>query len=428
MGERVRDVIVIGAGPAGSALARRLASRARVCVLERAPACVRADPREPAHASAPARAHASVPAYAYARAPERGATGDDDVDAQIHRPPWRIGESLPGAAAVLLRRLGLFERFLADGHAERGASISTWDTDTPVWFDPLRDPNGPGWHLDRLRFDAMLRVGAEEGGATFAPLDGAWRVAHEGDTWRVDDVAGGQTYRAPVLVDATGRSAALCRALDVPCERGDRLVCLSLRLPPDPTDPDRCTRTCADDDGWWYSVRLPSGERVLALHMDADDPALRGLRDADALLAQARRQPLLADVLPSMDACAAIDLAVDVHPAGSAALDFDACLRHPGLFAVGDAALAFDPLSSQGLFHALASAESAAAAIARHLDGDVDAMRTYFAEMAQVRDRYRTHLAATYAGAVRHAERRFWARRRVAAPQHLAVSPAAVVR
>ena len=420
MGERVRDVIVIGAGPAGSALARRLASRARVCVLERAPAAV--------HAGASALAQAFVPAYADARAPEREATRDDDVDAQTHRSPWRIGESLPGAAAVLLRRLGLFERFLADGHAERGASISIWDTDTPVWFDPLRDPNGPGWHLDRLRFDAMLRVGAEEGGATFAPLDGAWRVAHEGDTWRVDDVAGGQTYRAPVLVDATGRSAALCRALDVPRERGDRLVGLSLRLPPDPADLDRCTRTCADADGWWYSVRLPSGERVLALHMDADDPALRGLRDAGSLLAQARRQPLLADVLPSMDACAAIDFAVDVHPAGSAALDFDACLRHPGLFAVGDAALAFDPLSSQGLFHALASAESAAAAIARHLDGDVDAMRTYFAEMAQVRDRYRTHLAATYAGAVRHAERRFWARRRVAAPQHLAVSPAAVVR
>lgn len=399
MGERVRDVIVIGAGPAGSALARRLAPQARVCVLERAPAAVRAGE----------------------------ATVDHDLDAQAHRPPWRIGESLPGAAAVLLRRLGLFERFIADGHAERGASVSTWDSDTPVWFDPLRDPNGPGWHLDRLRFDAMLRTAAEEGGATFASLDDAWRVAHEGGAWRVDDVAGGQTYRAPVLVDATGRSAALCRALDVPRERGDRLVCLSLRLPPDPADPDRCTRTCADADGWWYSVRLPSSERVLALHLDADDPALRGLRDAGSLLAQARRQPLLADVLPSMDACAALGLAIDVHPAGSAALDFDACLRHSGLFAVGDAALAFDPLSSQGLFHALASAESAAAAIARHLDGDADAIRTYFAEMAQVRDRYRAHLAATYAGPARHAERRFWARRCAAPRKQWSLSPAALV-
>ena len=389
MAVRRWDVIVIGAGPAGSALARRLAPQARVCVLERA--------------SAGARVVLSADAHA--------AAASDDVGAHVHRSPWRIGESLPGAAAVLLRRLGVFERFLADGHAERGASVSVWDSDVPVWFDSLRDPNGPGWHLDRLRFDALLRAAADEAGATFAPLTGGWHAAHDGAAWQVVDATAGDAHSAPVLVDATGRSAALCRVLDLPRERGDRLVCLSLRLPPDAADPDRCTRTCADDEGWWYSVRVPSGERVLAFHLDADDPSLRGLRDADALLAHARRRLLLAEVLPSHVADAAHGLAVEVHPAGSAALDLHVCRRHSGLFAVGDAALAFDPLSSQGLFHALASAESAASAITRYLDGDDDAAQPYWSEMAQVRDRYRMHLAASYAGPVRHAQRRFWARR-----------------
>jgi flavin-dependent dehydrogenase len=393
------DALLIGAGPAGCALARRLAPLLRVCVLERA--------------GSPA--------------PAQGAAESDDLDAHGHRPPWRIGESLPGAAAVLLRRLGLFERFLADGHAERGASVSTWDSDTPVWFDTLRDPNGPGWHLDRLRFDGLLRAAAEESGAAFAPLHRGWRAAPDGSAWRVHDATTGEVHRAPVLVDATGRSAALCRRLDIPRKRSDRLVCLSLHLPADPDpDPrrfDRCTRTCADADGWWYSVCLPSGARVLALHLDADDPALRSLREADALLHHARRLPLLAEVLPARLPAAVQGLKVRVHPAGSAALDFDACLEHPGLFAVGDAALAFDPLSSQGLFHALASAESAASAILRHLDGDAAAAESTFTELARVHERYRAHLAASYAGPVRHAGRRFWSRRRAAAPRQPPPSP-----
>jgi hypothetical protein len=38
--------------------------------------------------------------------------------------------------------------------------VSAWDSGEPAWFDPLRDPHGPGWHLDRPRFDQMLRGAA----------------------------------------------------------------------------------------------------------------------------------------------------------------------------------------------------------------------------------------------------------------------------
>ncbi len=34
--------------------------------------------------------------------------------------------------------------------------VASWDDPAPVWFDPLRDPSGPGWHLDRRRFDDSL--------------------------------------------------------------------------------------------------------------------------------------------------------------------------------------------------------------------------------------------------------------------------------
>ncbi|WP_371866129.1 FAD-dependent oxidoreductase [Duganella radicis] len=87
----------MGAGPAGSALARRLRPGCRVLLLER---------------------------------PQAEAAGG-----ATHR---RV---LAGRGARALRRLGMYDRFLAQGHVERGALVSQWDLDTPTWFDPVRDPH-----------------------------------------------------------------------------------------------------------------------------------------------------------------------------------------------------------------------------------------------------------------------------------------------
>ena len=94
------------------------------------------------------------------------------------------------------------------------------------------------------------------------------------------------------------------------------------------------------------------------------------------------------------------------------------------MYAVGDAVLTFDPIASQGLFHALASAESAAAATARQLDGDAGAGQANATEMQDVQSRYRAHLAATYAGPERYRERQFWEwRREVSMPLSLGPGP-----
>lgn len=173
-------------------------------------------------------------------------------------------------------------------------------------------------------------------------------------------------------------------------------------------DQDRCTRTSADVDGWWYSVRVPSEEWVLAYHLDAGDPALRGLRSVQVLLLHARCLPLLVPVLPE----SVSHISTQVRPAGNSVLNIADGVPGPGFCAVGDSVLAFDPLSSQGLFHALASAERAATAIAREFEGDLSAGQHYFLEMRHMQARYCKHLAATYARPVRYCERPFWAQRR----------------
>lgn len=365
------DAIVVGAGPAGAALACRLRPQRRVLLLDRAVS----------HASA-RRGAAALP---------------------------RIGESLPAAARVLLQRCGAFDRFVAAGHVERGATISQWESDLPVWFDPVRDPNGPGWHLDRTRFDADMRAAAAAAGALLVEVRGTLRVAYDSERWSIDIGASGPAYRAPVLVDATGRSAAVARQLGMARRIEDELICLHAYLPAEAAEQDRCTRVCTDSNGWWYSVRVPSGQRVLAFHLDADDAELHALMAWPALREKARRHALLADVLPAVAAAT-----VHARPAGSAVLDRAAQTRAAGFFAIGDAGLSFDPIASQGIFHALASAESAAAAIARGSNGsEAGAARDAFlAEMASVHAHYRQRLRDTYAAPPRYRHSPFWSRRR----------------
>ncbi|PMR68284.1 NAD(P)/FAD-dependent oxidoreductase [Halomonas heilongjiangensis] len=367
-GERPFDVVIVGAGPAGLALGTLLRPQRRVLVLER-----RARP----------------------------ATA----------PP--IGESLPGAAAVLLQRLELLATFQDAGHRERGAAVSVWDGDSPVWRDAIRDPAGPGWYLDRRGFEQMLRRRALDAGVTLREGCKQADLRHRQGQWHLDTALG--PFRAPVLVDATGRSGHLGRQLGLRRRADDPLLCLYSFLNQGildqgfldqaPESQDRTMRIQADAHGWWYTVPLPQGQRVLAYHMDGDDPLCRRLlRRPEAFLARARDHALLAEVLEGL-----APARIRGRPAGTSLLEVEQLTKAgPGFLAIGDALLAFDPLASQGLFHALASATSAAKAIESGLHQSLGA---YQQEMRAVTQRYLWHLKASYQGPRRFGQAAFWQRR-----------------
>lgn len=53
-----------------------------------------------------------------------------------------------------------------------------------------------------------------------------------------------------MLIHASGRSGSIARRLGLARRQDDALICLSIHLPPVAHDQDRCTRLCADFDGW----------------------------------------------------------------------------------------------------------------------------------------------------------------------------------
>lgn len=346
------DVLIVGAGPAGAIAALNLAPIRSVAVVDR-----RAE------------------------------------------PPPRIGESIPPAVRRLLTDMGLFERFVAEDHAPCHANRAVWGGEEPHEMDFLRDPDGHGWHLDRKRFECWLRGAAVERGAELLVPDSVERVERDGERWRVELTSG--VISAAVLIDAGGRAAPLARKLGARVVREDRLVCGWTSGVDRGKGARGITFVAATEGGWWYTAPLPNERRVLAFHTDSDLPMAR---QGDALLARAAAQKELASVLRESGFVA--DTAVAVTAANSATLE--PCAGD-GWLAAGDAALAFDPLSSQGILNALFTGLAAAEAADRFLKGE--SFDEYAETIGGIRSAYRAHLDTWYGMEKRWPDAPFWRRR-----------------
>ncbi|WP_158928678.1 NAD(P)/FAD-dependent oxidoreductase [Acidisphaera sp. S103] len=356
------DVLVVGAGPAGAVCALNLAPMWRVLMVDR---------RQAADA--------------------------------------RIGESLAPAARRLLTDMGLWGAFLSQGHRPNFGGRSVWGGLEPVERDNLRDLDGPGWHLDRTRFDDWLRaVAVQRGTAVLIPARPG-TIVRDGGLWRLDlDVDGRRMpVTARVVVDAGGRGSTVARGPGGRRIVGDRLVCGWLHGQDRPDRQAGLTYIEAEPDGWWYTAPLPGNRRVVAFHTDSDLPAAGvAANGSAALLRRVSERGFLSEVLAGSGFAA--DGVGGFCAAHSAELDPAA---GDGWLAVGDSALSFDPLSAQGLFNALYTGLAGAEAGDRALSGDSDALRGYAASLCPVRDAYRTHLDTWYGLERRWAERPFWERR-----------------
>jgi flavin-dependent dehydrogenase len=287
----------------------------------------------------------------------------------------RIGETLPPSACSVLRRLGLWDAFIADGHLRSPGTVSVWDDAGPHENDFLFNPTGQGWHLDRRRFDRTLALTAEACGVVVrrgsrvlafsmkGPDDNRVAVGFEGRVSR---------YRAQFLIDATGRASWLTRRLGARRIRRDRLVGLVRVFATDQNRAGRDARTLVEaaEFGWWYTADLPDGRVAAALMTDAD-LLPRPPRDLHKywLSQLATAQHTASRLLNSTPV-------QDVRTVSASSYLTDR-ISGDGWLAVGDAAMAWDPLSSQGITNGLESGIAAAQAIREARDGRPGGLRSY---------------------------------------------------
>ncbi|MGB7646739.1 MAG: NAD(P)/FAD-dependent oxidoreductase, partial [Pseudomonas fluorescens] len=310
------DVVVVGAGPAGSATAITLARFGQHVLL---------------------------------------------VDEQVS-PRFKLGESLPPTC------IGLVTHFLGNlegaephlcGVFRTAGNVSVWATEQAQTTDFFFTPTGFGLCVDRLAFDEALRSKAVAAGAALLKgrrFESCTRILDGPFNWQLSLSSPGQTqaHHTRYLVDCSGRRAVIAKALGVhTADNADDLFAYAQWFSTLGEDDDRYTRIEAGPHGWWYSNRLPGAEdntarRLVVFHSDKDLP------EAKMAARQEGFNQLLDDsthIGPLLKAggyrpCGTIRGA----PANSQRLGF---FCGDAWMAVGDAAQAFDPLSSQGIDKAL---------------------------------------------------------------------------
>lgn len=296
-------------------------------------------------------------------------------------PVLKVGESLPPGINPLLDRFDLTERLRRAGNLPSHGNRFLWGTDAPAERDFIYGTNGAGWRLDRRAFEEELARAAIEAGADWrygCRLDACSR--DEGGRWvlEVSTPRGVETCRADFVVDASGRSARLARMIGARRIRYDRLIGVAAYFQ---THADALTSSETEDSftlveaissGWWYSTRLPGGKRI-AVYMTDDDLLDRvAARQTDGWLALLGRAPQTAK--RATEGGARLLTAPRVLPAHTARLT---TITGEGWLAVGDAAVAHDPLASHGISMALGGGFYAASVISDYLGGRREALRSY---------------------------------------------------
>lgn len=359
------DVVIAGCGVAGSAAAIALAQRSpdlSVLLLEREP----------------------------------------DKMQQRHR----IGETLPPHALVLFQQLGLLESFQAQGNMAAHGTRAIWGNETPHEYPFLFSYYGHGWHLDRAAFDDWLINQARERGVAVisgSRLDGQPR--YDGD-WTM--TIAGHSIKAKTMIDASGRSAALGRSQGGQLIDLDRLIGIYrfYRLTEDAgLDSYTLVESCAL--GWWYSTCLPNRQLVVTLMTDHDIAREQGVLTEPGWLPALKQTQQSYRRLNHAEPLTGIK----TKPAHSQYLK-PVC--GTAWYAVGDAAAAFDPLSSLGIFKALRHGLIVSYAIDDFIQGKPGSEQKY---QQLMETEYRYYLKTRhdyYQAESRFDHAPFWQRRKVA--------------
>jgi flavin-dependent dehydrogenase len=314
---------------------------------------------------------------------------------------WRPGETLSPGAAPILHSLGCWEAFVESGFLESFGTRAAWGAAEAHENDFVFSLAGHGWRLDRARFDNMLLERAKRCGAMCFPGTTLLESFEDGAAvWRLR--FRGIECSARFVIDASGRTAAFA------VQRGAR------RMPDDrlagvvvlhDSDAGGDTLIEAAENGWWYSTSVPGSKVVAAFMTDIDQVREQELSDAG------RWQSCLAKSTYTRERLsgARANGRPAVFTAHSQRLSRTG---GRGWVAAGDAAMAFDPLSSQGILKALRSGKLASFVAADLLVHGRNSARKYEVIATAEYDEYRKAKLLFYSIEQRWPESPFWKRRR----------------
>jgi flavin-dependent dehydrogenase len=316
----------------------------------------------------------------------------------------RLGETLPPAVRSLLINLGVWQRFLADGHVKSFVIRSAWGRSELQESNHILNPYGCGWHVDRARFDNMLALAAANAGATVLTPCHIMHISEDQKSgWEIVLEHHRHSYclHSSFLIDATGQTSAIPTGLPRSFHVVDRLIGVVYLFVRE-TEP--YTLIEAEPCGWWYSAPLPQGRLVVAHMTDADLFAAAGCDPCDYWRRQLDEAEFTRARIAEQVPCTKLKIV-------SAA----SLIRRPicgnNWLATGDAGVAFDPLSGRGVYSALKGGILSAEAIIASFGGSSKSFVEY---AGWVNSQFLSYLQSRrkfYKKELRWAQTPFWHRR-----------------
>jgi len=313
-----------------------------------------------------------------------------------------VGETLPPQVSRFLTDLGLFDRFISQGHRRSPGIVSAWGTEEPLARDYLFSTNGDGWHIDRRAFNKLLKEAAVATGVRLFEGTSIDRCAPSSAGWTVH--ASDSEFECQILIDATGRHP-LGRLPHPSRLVYDRLISIAGVTRAN----DHASHASSDytfiesvKDGWFYSALLPSQKYIVTFTTDADVYVAGRAACSDYLQEQLRTAPLTRARIREFPKENAAFSAVTMQRKVVATTNW---------IAVGDAARSYDPLCGLGVWTAMNAALKAAPLIQSMQEGHAHRAEDYNMKHQQAFANYLQKHAAYCALEHRWPESPFWARR-----------------
>lgn len=328
---------------------------------------------------------------------------------KLAEPKDRIGESLAPAAQRIFRELNLCQDL--DAKIEQKlyrknlGMQSYWGSDQVHIVDHMRNPDGLGLNLDRKEFEVYLRRIAEERGVQCLWATKLQSSKYQDSHWMITARAKDLDYKITTnfVIDATGRQSHFARSQGVERTHYDKLIACWMSLPN--TLENKMSTISASEHGWWYSAVVPKDKRVIAFQTDSDIYEKTRFKSLESLLELSKENPHITEILNNSDLSA-----LEFHGVTSANSTKLNHIAGRQWLAIGDAAISFDPLSSQGMFNAMACAMQLKHLIMKVGFGEV-LTQHYSTQIDSIWRSYLQHKDIFYRQELRWRESEFWRRR-----------------
>ena len=324
----------------------------------------------------------------------------------------RVGEQVSATIFKFFDYLKLTEEdFNPNDYMPSYSSVSYWGSHRPSTRNSIFTTEEANYQLNREAFDLSLLSKVSTLGGTVLPRTKVQSIRHCSDgRWELELLHAEQgplRILAKYLVDATGRNASISRQLEVEVQKHDKLMGLGcfFSLPKGhQQDYGHVLESC--EDGWWYCAQLPDNQMVVSLFSDADIVSNKRLNLKQHWLDALARTQHITDSLQGAT------LSADKLWVRNACSQLVSGKLPNNFLAVGDAACAFDPISSMGIGFALSSGCQAAITIIHHEgDSSDEAFALYQQDLQHIFDDYLATRQTIYDKEQRWLESAFWRRR-----------------